>query len=141
MKIFPAGGSKKTNPNKPNFKRQISVFCFPPSVFCPPSWSLPKSLSPGATPLTRSRRVQASLFLLACPRCMLTCSSAEGWGSSVSTHQIRFESCYGEKSVASADNHGGKTAKPAGQKGRFPSKRCVSERNSRFSLTMLLVSR
>ncbi len=28
-----------------------------------PPWSLPKSLSPGATPRTRSRGVQASLFL------------------------------------------------------------------------------
>ncbi len=37
---------KKQSQNKPNFKRQISVFCFPSYVFCRPSsgplsWSLP----------------------------------------------------------------------------------------------------
>ena len=43
-------------------------------------FSLPKSLSPGATPLTRSRGMLAYLLSLVYPRCVLTCSSAGGRG-------------------------------------------------------------
>ncbi len=37
---------KKTNPNKANFKRQISVFCFPSSVFRLPSSVLCSRMQP-----------------------------------------------------------------------------------------------